>query len=82
MTFLDHIKKIIKDSFTGKDGVTYDIGRMLWVKGAIIYNALSVYTVIHNHTFDFVAWGTGFGAVLAAGGIALFIKKDTEPQEK
>lgn len=75
MTFRQHLLNL----FTGKDNTTLDLGRVLWAKGAVIFNALAVYSVVHTHTFDFVSYGTGFAGVLAAGGAALWAKKDTEP---
>ena len=76
MTFRHHTFKI----FAGKDNNTLDLGRILWAIGTIVYFALSIHSVWHGTTFDPVAWGTGFGAVLAAGGAALWMKKDTEPE--
>lgn len=67
--------------FTGKDNITLDLGRVLWAVGTLVFFALSIHSVWHGNTFDPVAWGTGFGAVLAAGGMALWMKKDTEPTD-
>lgn len=69
----------IKDLFTGKDNATLDLGRILWAKGSVVFSGLSIYHVIHTQTFDYVAFGTGFAGILAAGGAALWAKKDTEP---
>lgn len=74
-----NLKQHILNLFTGKDNSTLDLGRILWAKGSLVYSALSIYSVIHTHTFDFVSFGTGFAGVLAAGGAALWAKKDTEP---
>ena len=68
--------------FAGKDNNTLDLGRILWALGTLVYFALSIHSVWHGTTFDPVAWGTGFGAVLAAGGAALWMKKDTEPESQ
>jgi hypothetical protein len=74
-----NIKQHILNLFTGKDNVTLDLGRILWAKGALVYNALAIYSVVHTHNFDFIAYGTGFAWVLAAGGAALAFKQGTEP---
>lgn len=75
MTIRQHILNL----FTGKDNATLDLGRILWAKGCIVFNGLAIYHVIHTHTFDYQAFGLGFGAVLSAGGAALWAKRDTEP---
>ena len=72
----DHIFRI----FAGKDNHTLDLGRILWAIGVLVYFALSVHAQWHGQVFDPVAWGGGFGAILAAGGAALWAKKDTEPK--
>jgi hypothetical protein len=66
--------------FAGKDNRTLDLGRIMWAIGTIVYFVLSVHSVYRGAVFDPIAWGTGFGAVLAAGGAALWMKKDTEPE--
>lgn len=65
--------------FTGKDNLTWDLGRVLWAKMALAYVGLSGWHVIHATAFDPVAWGTGAAAVLAAGGAAIGLKAHTEP---
>jgi uncharacterized integral membrane protein len=77
------VKQFFVDVFTGIDGESFDIGRVLWAIGALVYCFLTVFVVVNTEppTFDYVSWGTGFGAVMAAGGAALWMKKDTEPKE-
>lgn len=73
--------KVIQDLFTTHDGVSFDVGRVLWALAVVWFLGLSTYdTAFAGHPFDPIAWGTGLGAVLAAGGAALWAKKDTEPQ--
>lgn len=72
--------RFIKDCFTIKDGESWDLGRLMWFKGAVIFNVLSIWSVAHGQPFDPIAWGTGFGAVLGAGGLALMLKENSEPQ--
>jgi len=73
------IKQHLLNLFSGKDNKTLDLGRVLWFKGSVVFSALSIYHVWKTGTFDFVAFSTGFGAILAAGGAAIWAKKDTEP---
>lgn len=73
------LKQHMLNLFTGRDNTTLDMGRILWFKGSLVFSGLSVYHVFKTGTFDYIAFGTGFAAVLAAGGAAIGFKKDTEP---
>ena len=72
---------ILKDLFTGKDGVTHDLGRWSWALslGAVI--AAGLHSAWHG-AIDLVAFGTSIAAVVGAHGVALGLKKDTEPGAK
>lgn len=74
--------KLLRDWFTGIDGKTYDLGRALWALGVLVFLGATVYAIYKGQPWDAVAYGTGFGAVLAAGGAALWLKKATEPGDK
>ncbi len=76
------MKKIIKDWFTGIDGVSYDIGKFLWFSSVIVFLCCAVYALYKGQTWDAVAFGTGLGLVLAAGGAAIAVKAGTEPKER
>ena len=73
------LKKFFKDILTGKDNSTYDMGRVLWVQGAISYCAIAFVAVYRDQHWDPIAFGTGFAAILAAGGAAMKFKETTEP---
>ena len=72
--------QLVMDTFTGADNRTLDLGRIMWVKMGIAYVGMSAWAVTHGAAFDPITWGTGAGAVLAAGGAALAIKANTEPK--
>ena len=83
---INWIKKIFHDSFTGIDGVTYDAlkitGYPSCVLAVLIYFANSIFISFTKGTFDYIAFGGGFvalmGALLAVGaGVA--VKSKTEP---
>ena len=62
------MKKIFHDWFTGPSNDFYEAGRFLWfisVLGAIGYSGAHLY---QNGTFDIMQYGTGLGALIAAGG--------------
>ena len=73
------IPKLIIDSLTTHDGQTYDVGRILWVISVLAgigYAGVDLF-ILHNK-FDITQYGIGIGSLLAAGGAALWAKKDTE----
>lgn len=74
--------KFLRDLFTGKDGVTFDLGRVLWATVAAGFMALSGWAAWRGGAFDPIAWAAGAGAILAAGGAALGLKSHTEPDGK
>ncbi len=72
--------KLLKDCFTAADGDSFDIGRVLWAQGVMVFLGLAIYSVVgQGHSFDMQAFGIGLGATLAAGGAALGFKARTEP---
>jgi hypothetical protein len=75
-------KEILLHTFTGRDNSTIDIGRIIWMLGALSFLGCAFYSIYKGQTWNAVEFGTGFGAVLAAGGVAIRIKADTEPDPK
>ena len=73
------MRDIFRNLFTGKDGQTFDLGRVLWIKMALAYVALSIVHIVHGGVFDAMTWATGAGVILGAGGAALGLKASTEP---
>jgi len=72
----------LKHMFTGKDNQTIDLGRVLWAKAVIAFLGLAFYGVYKGNPVDYMAFGTGLAAVLAAGGAAIGFKAKTEPEDK
>lgn len=78
---------LLRDLFTGIDGVTFDPARVIGYGscaagvGTFLFN--SVWSVVHTGAFDPQAYGVGFGAVCAgimAIGIGVGAKANTEPK--
>lgn len=80
-TFMTSLKDMLRNTFTGKDNQTIDLGRLLWAKGVFVYFGLTIYDLYNNGKFDAMDWATGLGIVLAAGGAALAMKAKTEPEQ-
>ena len=76
---LSVLKKFIKDCLTGIDSESYDIGRVMWAIAFLVGIALEVFSVYAGHSFDLQQYGIGVGALLLAGGGALKLKSNTEP---
>lgn len=75
------MKDILRQLLTGADNSTHDFMRWLGLAGGITALALQVYVVVvKGATFDMQAFGIGLGALLAAVGAALGLKKETEPK--
>lgn len=73
------MSKFLRDLFTGKDNKTWDLGRVMWAKGVIVYFAMTFYSLYKAIPIDPLNWATGFGAILAAGGAAIMLKRNDEP---
>lgn len=78
---------IIRDLFTGIDGVTLDPARVIGYGSAIagvgVFLFNSIWSVTHAGTFDAQSYGIGLGAVLAgvmAVGAGVGFKAHTEPR--
>ena len=69
----------LKQMFTGKDNKTLDLGRVLWAKAVLAFLGLAFYGVYKGNPVDYMAFGTGLAAVLAAGGAAIGFKAKSEP---
>lgn len=72
---------VIRGIFTGKDGNTYDLGRILWAAmgfGYVIFAAISVW---RDGSFNPQDFGIGAGTILGGGGIGIGAKANTEPEK-
>lgn len=74
------LNTIISDCLTGIDGKTYDPARIYLLGAVAVFFAGAVVTIWHSKTLDFQAFGIGFGALLAGGGLGISLKSKTEPQ--
>lgn len=77
---MNHISKFLRDLFTGKDNKTWDLGRIMWFLGTLVYFAMTLYSLYQGIAIDPMNWATGFGAILAGGGAALALKQSSEPK--
>lgn len=77
---LRKLRLAIRHLLTAKDGVTYAPARVYWLLGAVQFLALSAFsTIAHRNAFNATDFGTGFGLILTAGGVGVWITRKTEP---
>jgi hypothetical protein len=72
---------VLKQLLTGKDNVTYDIGRVTWLLGFIAVISLAVYQVMYS-TISLREVAEALGIVTGASGAAVAMKSKTEPGEE
>lgn len=66
---------LLYNLFAEADNKTWDLGRLQWFVGTVVFFSLSVYAYWWNkQVFDPVLWGTGFASVMAGGGAMLWMK--------
>jgi hypothetical protein len=76
------LKTIILHAFTGKDNETVDIGRVLWAISVLSFVVMGFIGAYKGQVTDYLQYGSGIAAVLAAGGAAIGLKSKTEPGNK
>jgi hypothetical protein len=88
MKILDTLKKVIHDGLTCIDGITYDPLKVVGYPSAIlsiaVYLTAAIVALIKNGVLDYIAYGTGFTALMGgllaiAAGVA--VKSHTEPTQ-
>lgn len=73
------IVKLFRDLLTAdKDSKVYDLMRVITAASAVTGLALTCYVAWQKDEFDITAFGTGMGLIIAAGGGAAALRKDTE----
>lgn len=70
---------LLRQLFTGKDGVTHDLGRWSWAGSWLAIVAAAGANWWHGAVIDLVSLGGALCAVAGAHGAALWAKRDTEP---
>lgn len=73
--------KMIKDWFTGPDGLTYDPARFLWFAGIVAFLTFTGVDIYRHDKFDMANFAFAYSSLLAAGAAGIKIKESTEPKE-
>lgn len=63
---------VIRNFFTGTDNSSWELGRALWALGVVAligYQGVALW--VKGQPFSPIEFGTGLGAILAAGGFGV-----------
>jgi len=71
------LPKFLHDILTEPDNETFCIIKTMAAVGTFAFIALGITHIILNHTFDFMGFGTGLGALMGSAGVGAKLKKDT-----
>lgn len=71
--------KLIKDILTELDGETYDISKLLWAFGVVVFIGLSIVAVCKGQLWNPAEYGLGMGSLLAGGGAGVKFKSAGNP---
>ena len=72
------MKEILKQLLTGKDNVTYDLGRVTWLLGFVSVIFMAGYEVMHS-SVSLRELAEALGIVSGASGASVMMKSKTEP---
>ena len=79
---MNTLSLIVKHCLTGLDGSTYDPARVYLAGAVLVFLGGAIVQLVQGKTLDFQAFGTGFGVLLAGGGLGISLKSKTEPDAK
>jgi hypothetical protein len=69
----------LKSVLTGRDNLTWDVGRVLLFFGGLVFLGCTVLSVVKTMQFDMEKFGYGLGALLGGGGVGIGAKAHAEP---
>lgn len=75
------LREFLSQMMTESDNITHDLYRYLSLVSIVSGIGLQIYAIVFGHqNFDMQTFGIGVGALFAGVGVALGLKKDTEPK--
>lgn len=72
---------ILRSLLTLADNESYDIGRLLWAVGLVVFVICALLDVYFKKSFDYINYGLTFSAIMGAGAGSLRLKLPTECKE-
>ncbi len=77
------LRDLLQHLLTESDNVTHDLYRYLSVAAIVTGLGLQIYAIgWKGQLFDMQTFGVGVGALFAGVGVALGLKKETEPDKE
>ena len=73
---------LFKQLMTGRDNETHDLGRWSWFASFVAVIGHSIWNTLSGVPVKLTDLAMALAAVAGAHGVALGMKKDTEPAEK
>jgi hypothetical protein len=75
------MRNVLRDILTSdKESRVYDLVRVITALAACVGLGLQVWVVTRGDPFDFQSFGMGLGLILAAGGGAMWARRDREEE--
>ena len=73
--------KFLRDILTSDAASSvYDLVRVCTFAATVVGLLLSIFAVGRGDKFDLIAFGAGYGAIIAAGGAAMWARRDREQE--
>jgi hypothetical protein len=72
----------LKQLVTGRDNVTHDLGRWSWIGSFLAVLGHTAWSLWHGLQVPVTDLGNAIATVTGAHGLALWAKKDSEPEPK
>lgn len=74
------LPKWFRDILTDDTGINFTPDKVAMASGVVGFHVLSfAHVVINKQPFDFAAYGTGFGLLMAGGGGAMWLASRQKP---
>lgn len=77
---MQDLKDFFRNILTGKDNMTYDLGRVLWAFSFLVGVLADIVCQAFGQVFNLTDFGLGVGGLLTAGALSLKLKETTEPK--
>lgn len=72
-------RRIARQVLTGKDNMTVDLGKIMWVISAFSFLGITFYVVSKGGTWNPLEWASAFAIINGGGAASLKLKETTEP---
>lgn len=78
---VESLKNSVLHMICGADNQTVDLGRVSWILSTFSCLGFAIFNAHQEHHVDLMVFAQAVSIIVAAHGIAIFAKKDTEPKQ-